>query len=103
MHLIYRIKQLMLLGGELSLLDYRFLFGNIYSLWKTPSWENLEVYIIPLFFLFILWIIINFINGLYDLTFFKIKKIPFQFIEAGIIAFIIGLIFSIFFLKKYLS
>lgn len=103
MHLIYRIKQLMLLGGDYLCWIIGFYLAIFIRYWKIPSWENLEVYIIPLFFLFILWIIINFINGLYDLTFLKNKKNTIQFIEAGIIAFIIGLIFFYILPQKNIS
>ena len=93
MHFIYRIKQLMLMGGDYLSWIIGFYLAISLRYFKTPDWEILEKYIIPLFFLFIIWIVINFINGLYDLGNLKNKKNKFYFTEAALIAFIIGLIF----------
>ncbi len=103
MHFVYRIKQLMLLGGDYLSWIIGFYLALYIRYLRTPDWKILEIFIIPLFFLFIIWAMINFINGLYDLANLKNKKNKFQFIEAGIIAFVISLIFFYILPQKNIS
>lgn len=103
MHLIYRIKQLMLIGGDYLSWIIGFFIAISLRYFEAPEWEILEKYIIPLFFLFILWIIINFINGLYDLVFLKKKKNKIQFWQAALISFFVGLIFFYIIPQKNIS
>lgn len=90
----YRLKQLMLLSGDLA----SFFIG----LWAAISLRSLTLAsqsdierIFPIFFLLILiWIVVNSINGLYDLeklnnSFFFYRRI----VEASVVSLILGFIY----------
>ena len=52
-----------------------------------PAWSDIEKHLALFFFLFLLWLVINFINGLYDLGKFKRKETTRYFVEAAAISF----------------
>lgn len=97
MHFVYRTKQLILILGDLG----SFLIGLWIALYfRTLTIPDTERYLdhIPVFTaLFLLWIIVNFINGLFDL-----EKVRHTFVfyktmtETAIFSFIVGIIFFYF-------
>ncbi len=67
MKLIYRTKQIILAIGDLLSFVFGFWLALLVRNLETPEWSQIELHI-PLFsLLFLLWIIFNYINGLYDL------------------------------------
>ena len=94
MHIVYRIKQLILILGDL---------GSFYiGLWvalalrhlSTPTLDYYIDHISPFFWIFLLWVVVNFINGILDLekvrptiTFYR------RVLESGFIAGLIGIAF----------
>jgi len=59
----------------------------------TPSWEQIDRHLVLFFFLFLIWLTINVINGLYDLSNLKTKKSQRHFGEAALMSLIVGIIF----------
>ncbi|KKQ27725.1 MAG: sugar transferase [Candidatus Magasanikbacteria bacterium GW2011_GWC2_37_14] len=93
MRLIYRIKQLLLATGDFLC----FTLGFWLSLWlrylKIPQWEQIERHLSLFFLLFIFWIIIIFINGLYDLAHLRQEKYKRHFIETALLSLFLSTIF----------
>ncbi len=67
MNFVYRLKQLILVSGDIICFGLAFFMSLALRQIALPSFESVAINI-PLFIkLFAVWIIINFINGLYDL------------------------------------
>jgi len=93
MRLIYRIKQLLLATGDFLC----FVFGFWLSLWlrylEIPEWTQIERHLSLFFWLFIFWILIIFINGLYDLAHLRQENYKRHFIETTLLSLILSTIF----------
>ena len=94
MRLIYRIKQLMLGSGDLLCFVITLWLSLAIRNWQFPDWGKIEAHINLFFFLFLTWVVINFINGLYDLNKLKNKEIYHHFIEAGLISLVLSFVLS---------
>ena len=75
-----------------------FLFGFWLSLatrhWQIPTAEKIELHIILFIIVFGFWFIFNYINGLYDLRHISHEKKYYKrFIETGLIALIVSIVF----------
>ena len=64
---MYRFKQLILLGGDLIAFFCAFLLSLSLRHLDIPDIEKVTSNLSLFFFVFLLWIVINYINGLYDL------------------------------------
>lgn len=84
----------MLGSGDLLCFVFAFWFSLTLRNWQVPDWTKIESHINLFSILFLTWIVINFINGLYDLSKLKNKKTARHFIEAGLIALILSFILS---------
>lgn len=93
MRLIYRIKQMMVAGGDILSFIFAFWLSLAIRYWQMPDWQKIETHVAPFFLLFLLWIIINFINGLYDIGKLKNKDLPRQLATASLISFVVGIAF----------
>ena len=93
MKLIYHAKQLILLGGDFLCFIFGFWLSLMARYLRTPMWSDIEKHLVLFFFLFLLWIVINYINGLYDLGKFKHKETTRYFIEATLISFLVSIVF----------
>lgn len=93
MKLIYRAKQLMLIGGDFLCFVFGFWLSLLIRYLRVPVWSDIEKHLVLFFFLFLLWLVINFINGLYDLGKFKRKETTRYFVEAAAISFLVSIIF----------
>ncbi|MBI4993276.1 MAG: exopolysaccharide biosynthesis polyprenyl glycosylphosphotransferase [Candidatus Magasanikbacteria bacterium] len=91
MRLIYRIKQMMVAGGDMLSFILAFWLSLTIRYWQAPNWQKIETHIAPFFWLFLIWLVINFINGLYDLSRLKTKDLPKQFITTAAISFAVGI------------
>lgn len=94
MSVIYRLKQLILVLGDLG----SFLIGLWLSILirnlRLPAWNDLEKNLSLFLVVFSIWLIINYINGLYDLV--RVRKDVQSYkrlIETCVVAFIVGIIF----------
>ena len=67
MNLIYRTKQLLLLAGDLVCLTASFWLSLTLRAWRLPTWLEIERNLVPFAIVFVIWSIVNYINGLYDL------------------------------------
>ncbi len=93
MRFIYRIKQLMLGGGDLLCFAVGFWLSLALRYWQIPPWEKINAGLGLFFILFLFWIVIIFINGLYDLHLLKETKKYKRFLEAAGISAIFGIIY----------
>lgn len=95
---VIRIREIILLFvGDLSAL--------IFSLWLTlfirygqiPSWQIFQVHLIPFSILFIVWLVIFFISGLYDqhTSIFR-AKLPDRILKAQVSNIVIAALFFFF-------
>lgn len=103
MRFIYRLKQLMLLGGDFLAFVWGFYLAVTLRYWQLPDWSKIEQHLSPFFMLFLLWIVILFINGLYDLGQLKQKNHLRHFLEAALISLIFGVLFFYIFPQKNIS
>ncbi|MBI5222066.1 MAG: sugar transferase [Candidatus Magasanikbacteria bacterium] len=93
MRLIYRVKQMMVAGGDMLCLVFAGWLSLTVRYWQMPDLQKIVGHITPFFLLFLVWIMINFINGLYDLNKLKTKDLPKQLATTGLISFVLGIIF----------
>lgn len=68
MKLVYRIKQGVLIFGDLICFVFSFWITLALRYWKTPDFSVLFTHLGLYTGLFFLWVVINYINGLYDLS-----------------------------------
>ena len=94
MKIVYKIKQLMLGSGDFLAFVIAFWLSLAIRNWQMPNWDILEAHLSLFFFLFLTWIVINFINGLYDLNKLKSKETTRHFIEAGLMSLILSFVLS---------
>lgn len=93
MRFIYRIKQLMLMGGDMLCFSIAFWLSLAMRYWQIPDLDKIVTGIGPFFVLFIFWLIILFINGLYDLPILNEQKNFKRFGEAALISLVFGTIY----------
>ncbi len=93
MKFLYRFKQIILLFGDFIVFFVSLILALTLRHLSFPTFDSINSHIILFFIVFLCWIIINFIVGLYDLhlinTSGKIKRT----IQAMIASFIISIIF----------
>lgn len=94
MRIIHRTKQLLLLGGDLLALFFGMYLALLSRHFSFPSLVDIERHV-PLFSaVFFLWMVTNYISGLYDLS--KSKNNAFFFrrlVETAGVALVVGVIF----------
>lgn len=67
MKLAYRTKQALLASGDLVSFGLGFYASLTLRNWQIPTAGQIEKHLAPFLIVFFLWLIINYINGLYDL------------------------------------
>src|SRR3989338_997792 len=94
MNLIYRTKQLLLLAGDLVCLTASFWLSLTLRAWRMPTWLEIERNLVPFAIVFVIWSIVNYINGLYyldrnrrDLAFYR------RIAETAGFSFVFGMAF----------
>ncbi len=93
MKFVYRIKQLMLAGGDMLAFVFGFWLSLTVRNLKAPNWNQIEQHLTLFFLLFLLWIVVNFINNQYDLNQLKDKQTHRYFLEAALLSFFLSIIF----------
>ena len=90
---MYRIKQLILLSGDLLSFYVALWISVSLRYWSIPDIRHIET-LVPLFFTtFFLWVVLNFINGLYDLERLAKKTIFRRFAQTALVSFVMSAIF----------
>jgi exopolysaccharide biosynthesis polyprenyl glycosylphosphotransferase len=94
MNLKYRTKQFILSSGDFFSFLLAFWISNALRYMQIPELENLKNQFGLFSFIFILWIVVNYINGLYDLTKISNNKRTYRrLLEAGSISLFISITF----------
>ncbi|MFA7315086.1 MAG: exopolysaccharide biosynthesis polyprenyl glycosylphosphotransferase [Candidatus Magasanikbacteria bacterium] len=87
----HRLKQSILLGGDLVLFFLALWLGlvlrNLEFKNARQLHENLSVFVV----IFLIWIMVNYINGLYDFKKISQKKIISNFVQSAIASFLISI------------
>ncbi|MCF6276342.1 MAG: sugar transferase [Candidatus Magasanikbacteria bacterium] len=94
MRFIYRFKQIILLSGDILSLLVGFWLSFLIRNFHLPTLEKIESHL-PLFsVIFIIWILNNYINGLYDLIKISKKETFYRrFVETAILSLVVGVFF----------
>jgi exopolysaccharide biosynthesis polyprenyl glycosylphosphotransferase len=103
MKIIYRTKQLMLMTGDLLGFCFGFWLSLFLRYGQAPNWIDIERHLNLFVLLFLLWLTINYIGGLYDLPSLKHTKNKRRFIESGILSIIISVILIYILPQKNIS
>lgn len=101
MRLLYRIKQSILIAGDLVCFFAAFYLSVALRQLSIPSAATLEMHLVPMMITFVLWIAVNYMSGLYDLVHLSNdRKLFRRFVEASGVAFIVGLFFFYIYASK---
>ena len=90
---MYRFKQLILLGGDLIAFFCAFLLSLSLRNFDIPDIEKVTSNLSLFFFVFLLWIVINYINGLYDLKLIHAEDRYKRIFGTALFSFIAGVAF----------
>ncbi|PLX28755.1 hypothetical protein C0581_01175 [Candidatus Parcubacteria bacterium] len=90
---MYRFKQLILLGGDLIAFFCAFLCSLSLRHLEIPDIEIITSNLSLFFFVFLLWIVINYINGLYDLKLIHAEDRYKRIFGTALFSFIAGVAF----------
>ena len=94
MKFYYRAKQLILLSGDLLSFVAGFYIALLIRMWAYPSVSLLESHANLFATTFILWIVVNYINGLYDLHLRSNKTIfDRRMLSTATMSLVVGIIF----------
>ena len=92
--LIYRIKQLLLVLGDFVSFCIAFLLSLSLRYLELPNWYQIELHLGLFLIVYGLWIIINYINGLYDLDRLTNDRAFYRrFSETAIVSLIVSITF----------
>lgn len=92
----YRIKQLILLGGDLFCFLTAFYLALFLRYLNLPNKETI-LSLLPIFFLlFIIWIFVNYINEMYKINKLKNGKFGLDILFSAFFSFLIGIVFFYF-------
>ncbi|MFZ2979209.1 MAG: hypothetical protein WA057_06090, partial [Candidatus Magasanikiibacteriota bacterium] len=92
MRLVYRIKQAMLATGDWVIFYITFWLSLSIRNWQIPNWQTIEKNLDLFSILFIVWLLLNYINGLYDLLKIKGQLFRRHFIESAIMSLVISVL-----------
>jgi len=94
MNLVYRIKQLILIACDLTSYLAGLWIGLLIRYVKLPGWDDIDRHLTIFIIVFILWLTINYINGLYDLVrVHNDLKTYRRLMETTFLSLVIGIIF----------
>ncbi|PIZ95060.1 MAG: hypothetical protein COX81_02050 [Candidatus Magasanikbacteria bacterium CG_4_10_14_0_2_um_filter_37_12] len=93
MQLFYRIRQLILVAGDLLVFIFCFWLSLAIRYFEIPSLETFEHHVAILPILLALWLVLNYINGLYDLVRCgNIKNSSRRLLETAMIALVVSMV-----------
>lgn len=93
MKFMYRAKQCILLGGDILSFVVAFIMSLSLRYLEVPPKELLAQNFSLFFFLFLLWVLVNYINGLYDLHIIQSKKRYTLILQSAAVSFVMSIIF----------
>lgn len=88
MKILYRTKQIILLLGDVGAFLAAFWLAFWVRTFEVPQFETLSTHITLFGLIFFIWVVVNYINGLYDLSFANKRKWYQRVVEAGLMAFV---------------
>lgn len=98
--MLYRMKQLMLLGSDLVSYAIGLWLALAIRDWILPTSDTFERHIATFAIVFALWIVINYINGLYDLDKLSNKwRMYRRYAETAALSLIAGFVFFYLFVQ----
>lgn len=104
MQLIYKTKQLTLMLGDLVSFSIGFLLSVSLRNLALPSWQIIEQHLALFLTVYFIWIITNFINGLYALEHLNNDRVFYRrFTETGVISLIISITFFYSFPRQQIA
>lgn len=89
----YRMRQILLLLGDFTSYYAGFILALGLRTLTIPTIEQIVRHLSPFTVVFCLWIIANYITGLYDLRLMTLNSNTRRTIESAVVAFIVGMIF----------
>lgn len=89
----YRMRQILLLLGDFLSYYLGLIIAIGLRTLSMPTIDQITRHSGPFTFVFILWIIVNYISGLYDLRLMTLNGNVRRMIESGLVAFVLGMIF----------
>ncbi len=89
----YRLRQVFLLLGDLASYYIGFVAALGVRTLSIPPLDSLASHFSPFSMVFLLWIIVNYVNGLYDLRLMTLAGNVRKVVESAIIALTVGVIF----------
>lgn len=93
MYFVYRAKQFILVAGDLVSFVTGFWLSLLIRHFAVPTQEQLELHLALFAGMFLLWMVVNYINGLYDLGKHDNFRIFRRLFEAGAISFVVSIVF----------
>lgn len=92
MKFIYRLKQMMLATGDLVGFCLAFWLSLVARNQTVPDWEKINTHLTLFFVLFLFWLVINYINNLYDLQKLKYRETNRYFFESALFSLLFSFI-----------
>ena len=92
MKIVYRVKQLVLMLGDLIAFSLGFWLSLIIRYFEMPNAETINRNLSVFTLLFATWVVINFINGLYDLGLLKEKKQYLRILESATLSILASIL-----------
>lgn len=90
---MYHLKQCILLVGDIASFTLGFLAAFSVRNAHVPTIFDIQKHTVLFLIVFVLWVVVNYINGLYDLHLHSDKKYVRRFIETTGVALLVGIIF----------
>ena len=103
MKYMYRFKQLILASGDLIAFFSGFLLSLITRSVALPSVAQVTSNMTLFFFVFLFWIVANYINGLYDLKLIRDAGLYKRIIQTSIFSLAVGVIFFYITPNRYIT
>ncbi len=93
MRFIYRVKQLILLSGDLLAYFIGLFLSVTIRTGGSPSWEDFDRLLFLFTTVFCFWLVINYINGLYDVGTLRQKTFIKRFLETMLMTLVVSIAF----------
>lgn len=89
----YRLRQVLLVLGDFTSYYIGFIVALSIRTLSLPDSQQLALHIRPFTLVFILWVIANYVNGLYDLRLMTLSSNTRRMVESAMVAILLGMVF----------